>query len=74
MSESINNTKLIDSLQSQITFLQQTIVELRQRVQRLENKNNFNYPSPFPSPSPFPGPNLLNKDFTSTFKNSLKKM
>jgi hypothetical protein len=71
MSESINNTKLIESLQSQITFLQQTIVELRQRVQRLEN--NTKVPNPFPQPLfPFPGPQLLNKDFKKTFKNSFK--
>ena len=70
MSESINNTKLLESLQSQITFLQQTIVELRQRVQQLENNTRIKYPNPNPNPFPFPfpGPNLSNKDFKSSFK------
>ena len=50
MSESNNNTKLIESLQNQIVFLQQTVNELRQRVQRLEN--NTKVPNPFPKDSP----------------------
>lgn len=58
MSE--NNTKLIESLQSQITFLQQTVNELRMRVQKLENKNNKN-PNPYPQPIfPFPLGSIIN--------------
>lgn len=61
MSESINNTKLIESLQNQIVFLQQTVNELRQRVQRLEN--NTKVPNPYPKPLfPFP--------LSSTFSNN----
>lgn len=58
MSE--NNTKLIESLQSQITFLQQTVNELRMRVQRLENNNNKG-PNPYPQPIfPFPLGSIIN--------------
>jgi hypothetical protein len=51
MSEQTLDTQLLKSLQSQITFLQQTVNSLSERVRCLENKRTF---PTFPNPNPYP--------------------
>ena len=64
--------ELIKSLQSQITFLQQTVNSLSERVRRLESGRLLNPSVPLNPTIPlFPFPNTLNLGKKIDFKKDL---